>query len=98
MLKALPLPSDGSAPVFFVDAVRGSDANPGSQTQPFLTPLHAVAACRAAGPGAAIVLREGVFHLDQALALGPQDSGWLPGACGTPSCCLNEVLIYACMV
>jgi hypothetical protein len=62
---------------FFVDAVHGSDANPGTLTQPFrsisvaLTASHAVTS---AGNPASINLRGGTHYLTTTLALDADDS------------------------
>jgi len=59
----------------YVDAMKGSDSNSGTVDAPFLTISKAVMAARASGPGVTIVLREGVFYLNDTLSLTVQDSG-----------------------
>lgn len=65
----------------YVDAVAGSDANPGTESSPLRSIAAGVAAARAAPPGPrALVLRAGIFYLgavDQGAAtieLGAADS------------------------
>ena len=76
-----PLP----ATAFFVDAAKGSDANPGTEAAPFQTVAAAVGATRlgdaannANGTSArasTVVLRAGTHFLGKTLALGAADSG-----------------------
>lgn len=61
-MRPLPVASarpldDG--PAFFVDAVRGDDAQTGSEAKPWRTVQHAV---RQLQPGATLYLRGGVYH------------------------------------
>eukprot|EP01065_Artemidia_motanka_P041141 TRINITY_DN527_c0_g1_i1.p1 TRINITY_DN527_c0_g1~~TRINITY_DN527_c0_g1_i1.p1 ORF type:complete len:911 (+),score=322.25 TRINITY_DN527_c0_g1_i1:58-2790(+) len=71
-----------SAPVFYVDAVNGSDSAPGSEAAPFRTLHRAVAATRTATAGlpkpapARVVLRGGVHSIGAVpLTLTSADSG-----------------------
>jgi hypothetical protein len=78
-----PLPPRGSAELppagaLFVDAIKGSDANAGTEVAPLKTVEHAVAlaAQRPSTGGRSVVLRGGGAHyLDSTLALGPEHSG-----------------------
>lgn len=71
-----PLPTVGTAAgTFYVDYVRGSDSNDGSQGAPFKTVAAAVAATRAGGGGGAIVLRGGTHYLAAQIDLTAADSG-----------------------
>lgn len=73
--RAYPLPAAGGS-TFFVDPVAGSDSAAGTQAAPFLTVARALAATRAAPPGAnAIVLRAGTHYLADVLTLTGADSG-----------------------
>lgn len=56
----------------FVDAVRGSDDNPGSERAPKRTVHGAV---RAARKGAPVILRGGSHYLESTLQLGPEHAG-----------------------
>ena len=70
-----PLPSTSST-AFYVDAIKGSDSNSGSESSPFKTILKAVSASRSIGPASCtIVLREGTFYLSETVQLGAEDSG-----------------------
>ena len=60
--------------VLVVDADRGSDSQLGTAEAPLRTLAHAVVRARAL-QGSAIVQLQGVFSLEQALHLGPSDSG-----------------------
>ncbi len=63
---------------FFV-APDGSDANPGTMSQPFASVTAARDALRKLGPGAipgsTVYLRGGIYRLGEKIVLGPQDSG-----------------------
>lgn len=62
---------------FFVDAVKGSDSNPGSLIQPFQTIAHAIQQTRTFPntQNRTIVLRDtGTFYLDSTLVLGIEDN------------------------
>ena len=64
------------AATYYVDAVRGSDGNAGTQAAPFQTLPFAVVAARAGATPAQLLLRDtGVFHLASPLVLTPADSG-----------------------
>ena len=71
---AFPTPEKTVA-TFYVDAVKGSDSNPGTMTAPFKTINKAVTAARSAGQGSTIILREGTFYLTETIQLGAMDSG-----------------------
>jgi len=51
----------GSNDLFWVDATRGNDSNPGSESQPFQT-IHRAVQSGAAGPGDAVIIREGTYY------------------------------------
>ena len=64
-----------SASGFYVDPASGSDANPGTQQQPFSTVARAVRASRGGDAPAAIYLRSGTHYLANPITLYPSDSG-----------------------
>eukprot|EP01079_Euglenida_sp_SAG-EU17-18_P010637 gene10638-1933_t len=74
-----PLPPTSTTSVY-ADAVKGSDASgDGTEAKPFASLTKAVSAVRATGPRgadqpAAIILRDGTFHLPAPLELGSADS------------------------
>ena len=51
----------GSNDVFWVDATSGNDSNPGTESQPFRTIQRAVD-WNMAGPGDAVIIREGTYY------------------------------------
>ena len=77
----LALPSPGTVELWISPA--GSDENPGTAAQPFATVAaaqrHARELRRRADPqvegGVQLVLRDGMYHLDQPLRFRPEDSG-----------------------
>ena len=73
---ALEPPAPG-APVFYLDALHGSDAAPGTSAAPFASLPRGVAACRAAAARNGTLLRRdsAPFVLAETLALGAEDSG-----------------------
>ncbi|EGD73635.1 hypothetical protein PTSG_05343 [Salpingoeca rosetta] len=78
-LSTFSLPAHASdANTFYVDAVAGSDSNPGTLAKPFRTVLRAVEATRglpaSLQPGT-VALRGGVHRFDSTLHLGSSDSG-----------------------
>jgi hypothetical protein len=68
-----------AAPLEFYLAPGGADTNPGTKARPFATLAHARDAVRKAKAGAHrpvnVVLRGGTYYMEQALVLGPEDSG-----------------------
>lgn len=91
-----PAPLASEAPAWFVDATKGSDTAAGTQDKPFRTIACAINASRAHNHvERRVVLRAGLHTLDDAIALGPQDSGlvienfakeetWMSGAAPLP--------------
>jgi len=74
LLKPTPRPVTPLAPnSIFVDAVQGSDSNPGTITAPLKTIGKAVTLSETSG-SKSIVLRAGTFYLPETIQLGPQDS------------------------
>ncbi len=78
--SAYPIPADA----LFVAADGGSDANLGTEAEPFATVAHAVGA---AAPGATIVMREGVYReslgtISKPVTVQayPHDQVWLSGS------------------
>ena len=73
----------GSSAELYV-AKDGSDGNPGTKDKPFATLNRARDAIRAAKPAkpTAVLVREGMYYLSEALSLGPEDSGAAYEACG----------------
>ena len=59
----------GSNDVFWVDATSGNDSNPGTESQPFRTIQRAVD-WNMAGPGDAVIIREGTYYGSVAPANG----------------------------
>jgi hypothetical protein len=72
---ATGVPHRTHAVQFFADAVHGDDNAAGTQAAPFQTVSRAVEAVRTGGQGGAVVLRAGVFHLNETLMLTAADSG-----------------------
>ena len=70
-------PVDESGTAFYVDATSGSDSNSGTQSSPFKTVAKGVASAQKAGPGSSVVLRKGVYYLDQTIDLMASDSSGL---------------------
>jgi hypothetical protein len=71
MLVAPPAAGD----VLYVSP-KGSDANPGTTAKPIATLERARDEARKRGPAAVrIVVRGGVYYMERALVLGPEDSG-----------------------
>ena len=61
----------------YVDAVKGSDSNPGTLTQPVKTVMQGVRLSRlqrVAGQQGVIYLRAGTYYLTESIRLGPEDS------------------------
>ncbi len=86
-----PVAKAPQASTIFVDAVRGSDSNPGTQAEPLATIHAGVALTRTLPKPATLFLRAGTFYLGAPVQLGSQDSGltisaysgepvWLSGA------------------
>lgn len=74
-LSVAIMPAGGAAATFHV-APQGSDANPGTQAQPFLSLGAARDAARKAGAGPhTLKVASGDYYLEQTLALDAQDSG-----------------------
>ena len=71
---AFSVPSEAST-TYYVDAIKGSDSNSGTEASPFQTIPKAIMAARSSGPGAVIVLRSGTFYLTDTIMLGANDSG-----------------------
>jgi hypothetical protein len=65
----------GCAKSLFVSSVNGSDAAPGTLTQPLRTVAKGVAAMRAGGPRRCLLLRAGTFFLPETLVLDASSSG-----------------------
>ena len=70
--------------MFYVDPVKGSDSNAGTEASPFLTVQRAVeqtrknqdhSGRRRSSSGSTIVLRAGTHYLSETIVLGPKDSG-----------------------
>jgi hypothetical protein len=60
----------------FVDATKGSDSNPGTESAPLRTIPAAINATRSSGsPSPTIVLRNGTFYINSTITLTPADSG-----------------------
>jgi hypothetical protein len=57
---------------YYVDANSGSDSNPGTLSDPFLTIQHAV---NVAVSNSVIYLRAGIYYLKDTIFLGPENSG-----------------------
>lgn len=64
---------------YYVSPLRGNDSNQGSERSPFRTIVKAQEAARRTQGEAVILLREGVYRLDEPLVFTPQD-----GAAGKP--------------
>ena len=85
---ALPAPPPpppillAGAPVFYLDALHGSDAAPGTPALPFASLPRGLAACRAARSlnCTLLLLDSAPFVLREALSLTPADSGLTLGA------------------
>jgi hypothetical protein len=60
---------------FWVDYIKGSDSNPGSESSPFKSISVALVAARAAPGWDTIVLRNGTHFLTSTIALGAGDAG-----------------------
>ena len=67
--------ADAPATTLYVDAVKGSDSNSGTITNPLQTINHAVIVARPLPKPATIFLRAGVFYLPDTINLGPADAG-----------------------
>jgi hypothetical protein len=73
-----PSPPSGPAPpLFYLDALHGSDAQPGTAALPFASLPRGLAACRAAAaPSCTLLLRDSApYVLRETLALTAADSG-----------------------
>ncbi len=68
-----PIPKMGN--VFYVDANKGSNANPGTIDKPFETIVKAIFSARAAGQNSTIILRAGIFYQPEVLQLTSADKG-----------------------
>ena len=68
-----PIPTKGN--VFYVDANKGSNTNPGTIDKPFETIVKAIFSARAAGQYSTIILRAGTFYQSEVLELTSADKG-----------------------
>jgi hypothetical protein len=79
ILIVAPVAAIADAQTTFYVAPAGSDANPGTETQPFATIEKAKQAVRAVNKDmtgdVVVVLRGGVYQIDHAIVFGPEDSG-----------------------
>ena len=67
------LPAAGS--MYYVDATKGKDSNPGTESEPFQTISHAVdVASGASGSPKTIVMRAGTYYLASTIQLGSKNS------------------------
>ena len=68
---------DAHSLTLYVDASKGNDSNPGTETLPVKTVMQAVKLSRLqrqAGQQALIYLRAGTYYLPETITLGPEDS------------------------
>jgi hypothetical protein len=65
----------GDDDAVYVDPVRGSDSQSGTQTEPLASIPAAVAMTRRSPSQSTIILRNGTYYLDDTLYLTPHDSG-----------------------
>ena len=77
LLSAVALGTATTATTLYVSTT-GNDANPGTQSAPFLTLAHAQAVARTLTPGGntvTVLVADGVYELENTLALTELDSG-----------------------
>ena len=68
-------PQEDSTTMYYVDAVKGHDANSGNMNSPFKTITWAVEASRQSSLKSTIILRGGIFFLTETIALDARDKG-----------------------